>query len=702
LRLPALNAMARDPRHDTLFRPITIGPKTLKNRFYQVPYSPGFGSDRPLARAQHRAVAAEGGWAAVNEGATAISPDWDISPSSQAVLWDDADARSFDEMCRAIHEHGALAGIELAHGGADAPNRMSRLPALAPSQLASWRRPHVTPKAMDSGDLRRLLREWDRAARLAASIGFDIVYVYGACSYLPAQFLSPFFNQRTDEYGGSLRNRARFWLEALEVVRDAIGDQCAIGTRIAVESFGPQGVSREETLEFVALADDLVDFWDFNVSADWARDSSSSRFFEEGYQLQWTGGMREATAKPIIGVGRLTSPDLMARIVESGAWDIIGAARPRLADPFLPRKIEEGRYDEIRECTGSNICIWSRHRNNITCFQNPSVGEEFRRGWHPERVPAAAKPEQDVLVVGGGVAGMECALVLARRGFRRIHLVEAAPDLGGSLRWVSTLPGLGEWARAINHRVVMLKKQRQVEVILRTTMSREDVLEYGAELVVVATGSRWAGDGVNGITHLPIAGAASELHHVLTPEQVAVEGKRPAGGRAIVYDADGYFVGPGLAELLAGQDVEVTLVTPFDRVSPFSDDTLEGALLREQLAAKGVAALPSTRVDEVSAGAVTLVGPFGTTERETDAVVLVTQRLSEEALYLQLKEREDDLLAAAIRGVYRIGDCVAPMLYADAIFDGHRLAREIDTDDPEHPLAPAREPAPERTVGWTA
>jgi dimethylamine/trimethylamine dehydrogenase len=633
----------------------------------------------------------------VNEGATSISPDWDISPSSQATLWDDEDAASFTEMCRLIQLHGALAGIELAHGGADAANRETRLPALAPSQIASWRRHYVTPKAMSASDIRRMMRDWKRAASQASAIGFDIVYVYGACSYLPAQFLSPFFNRRTDEYGGSLRNRARFWLEALEAVRSELDGRCAIGTRIAADGLGPQGLALDETLEFVRMADDLVDFWDFNVSADWAKDSSSSRFFEPGYQLEWTGRMREATSKPIVGVGRLTDPTQMAQILESGVWDIIGAARPRIADPFLPNKVDEGRYDEIRECTGSNLCIWSRHKNNITCLQNPTVGEEYRRGWHPERVPALARADQDVLIVGAGVAGLECALVLAKRGVRRVHIVDKAVRVGGSLAWVSELPGLGEWARAINHRLVMLKKQRNVEILLKQELTTEAILDYGAELVVVATGARWAGDGLNGMTHQPIEGASAAHLHVLTPEQIAAEGKRPPGNHVVVYDADGYFMGPGLAEKLRDEGREVTLVTPFDRVSPFSDDTLEGQLLRAHLDQLGIRQMVATQVDRIHDDHVELTGPDGAGELATDGTVLVTQRLSNEDLYASLVARGGALADAGIAAVYRIGDCVAPMLYSDAIFDGHRLAREFDLEEPEVPLPYIREWSPTAT-----
>src|SRR5205814_2319269 len=159
--------------------------------------------------------------------------------------------------------------------------------------------------------------------RRAVAAGFDIVYVYGAHSYLPMQFLSPFYNQRTDEYGGTLENRARFWLETIEVVKEAVGDESAIAVRISVDDLTVPTVSADEALEFIAIADELVDLWDVNVASisEWAKDAGSSRFFAEGHELPWIGRVHEVATKPIVGVSRWTSPDRMAEVVASGVLD---------------------------------------------------------------------------------------------------------------------------------------------------------------------------------------------------------------------------------------------------------------------------------------------------------------------------------------------------------------------------------------------
>jgi dimethylamine/trimethylamine dehydrogenase len=686
--------LARDPRHDVLFEPLRIGPKTLRNRFYQVPHCTGFGVQKPGSQARYRATKAEGGWAAVCTEYCAVSPDSDETPFISARLWDDGDLRALALMCDEVHSHGALAGVELHHSGVHCPRREYRLPALAPSQLGSDYL-LVTPKAMEVADIRRVQADWAAAARRAREAGFDVVYVYGAHSYLPMQFLSPFYNRRIDSYGGSFENRARFWLELLELTREAVDGECAVVSRIAVDALGPYGVELDEGLAFVRAADHLVDLWDVNVGSalEWSKDSGPSRFYPQGHQLEWTSRVREATAKPVVGVSRLTDPDRMAELVRSGVWDVIGAARPSIADPFLPRKIEEGRLDEIRECIGCNICIPKADPGgNIGCTQNATAGEEFRRGWHPERFEPAANRERDVLVVGAGPAGMECAIVLGKRGFRRVHLVEAEPEIGGIMRWVPQLPGRGEWARVLNWRRIQLDKLGTVEVIAGTRLSPDAVRTYGAELVVVATGAFWSPVGLNRETHEPVGGADASLPHVLTPEQIMVEGKAPSGERVAVYDCDGYFMGPDLAEKLAVDGFRVDFVTSLEDVAPFARETLEQSLLKRGLHEAGVRLHRNVVLERVEPGLVSGRGEFGEPyELETDAVVLVTQRLSDEALYLSLAADEERLAAEGIEAVYRIGDCVAPQLIADAIFDGHRLAREIDEEDPAVPLPWRRE-----------
>jgi dimethylamine/trimethylamine dehydrogenase len=684
---------------------VRIGPKTLRNRFYQTPHEPGFGVLAPWTAARYRGMKAEGGWAAVCTGYAPISPEGDSSYHGRASrMWDEGDVRAFSLMCDEVHEHGALAGIELHHGGVH-QNNESRVPAVAPSQVAGdGISGFVVPMAMGKSDIRRVQAEWVAASRRSLSAGFDIVYVYGAHSYLPMQFLSPFYNQRTDEYGGTLENRARFWLETIEVVKEAVGDECAIAVRISVDDLTAPTVSSDEALEFISIADGLVDLWDVNVASisEWSKDAGSSRFFVEGHELEWIGRVHEVATKPIVGVSRWTSPDRMAEVVASGVLDLIGAARQTIADPFLPRKIEEGRLDEIRECIGANQCLTAHTAGMILgCSQNATAGEEYRRDWHPERFEQAVNADNDVLVIGAGPAGMECALVLARRGMRRVHLVDAEGELGGHLRWWSQLPGFGQWARVINYRRVQLDKLPNVEFVPATQLDAGAVRDYGADIVVCATGAAWSPVGLNGFTRRQLPGADATLPNVLTPEQLVVEGKRPLGERVVVYDCDGYLLGGALAEKLVDEGYEVELVTPFSVVSPYAW-LIEAPIIRKHLHDVGVAERREVTLTVIAPGYVRGVGEYGDEiEIPAEGVVLVTQRLSSDDVYRQLVSDPEALAASGIAGVYRAGDCVAPRMLREVIFDGHRLAREIDSSDPATARPFAREGAAHRVEAPT-
>ncbi|MBS1881421.1 MAG: FAD-dependent oxidoreductase [Actinobacteria bacterium] len=693
--------MSRDPRHDVLFEPVPIGPKTLRNRFYQSPHCTSFGAELPGAQAWIRAIKAEGGWAAVNTEFCSVHPSSDSRPLVSARLWDESDARNLAKMTELAHEHGALAGVELWHGGSIVGNLESRLPARSVSQMTDESLYSTSCYELDKAGIREIQGHYVAAAKRARSAGFDIVNVHGAeCGAITQHFLMSKYNRRTDEYGGSLENRARFWSETIEQVREAVGEECAITARLCVDTLNdsPLGIrAGEEAYGFIELTDHLVDFWDLQaggwVAAEWAGDDAvPSRFAGEFSHREYIEAVRGATKKPIAAVGRFTNPDTMAAAVRAGVIDIIAAARPSIADPYLPRKIEEGRYDEIRECIGCNVCA-SRFAQGapIVCTQNPTVGEEYRRGWHPERFEPAANRDRSVLVLGAGPAGMECAMVLGKRGFSAVHLVDERDAIGGSVREISSYPNLGEWARVIQYRQIQLERLANVEVIGKTRLEAAGVLDYGAEIVVVATGARWRADGMNGPTQSPIPGA--ELDSTLTPEQVTAARGEIAAEDVLIYDTDGYFTAVAMAEMLLAAGKRVTVVTPFPTFAQYMAFTGEMFRVNRELRAAGLTVVPAHVVTEIDAGGARGCNVWAPdpVEWKADSVVLVTQREPLDGVYRELVADPGRLEAEGIEAVYRIGDCVAPRLISENIFDGHRLAREIDGDDPGVPLPYTRE-----------
>jgi dimethylamine/trimethylamine dehydrogenase len=694
--------MARDPRHDILFEPIQLGPVTMKNRFYQIPHCNGFGSEKPLNQAYFRAMKAEGGYGACCTEYCSISPESDDTHRVSARLWDEDDIKNLSVMCDMLHEHGALAACELWYAGPHAPCMETRAVPRGPSQIPSDFEHLTYCKEMDKDDIREVQGLYVAAAKRARTAGFDIVYVYGSHSYLPQQFLTPYYNKRTDEYGGSFENRARFWRETIEQVKEAVGDTCAICVRMSTDMFmGEAGTQLErDCVPFVEMCDHLVDVWDINVSgiAEWGEDATPSRFYPSGRLLPWQKRIKEVAKKPVLGVGRFVDPNMMVEAIETGCLDIIATCRPSISDPFLPKKIDEGRLDDIRECIGCNICIsrWEIGGPPLICTQNATAGEEYRRGWHPEKFSRAENADNDVLVVGSGPAGMECAMVLGKRGMRRVHLVEAQDDMGGIMRWVPQLPGLGEWGRVVNYRRIQIDKLKNVEFIPNTKLDADGVKDYGAEIVVIATGAYWATNGLNGCTHDTIPGADASQPWCLTPEQIMRDGKEVPGDKVLVVDDDGYYMGPSMAEKLALDGKQVTLMTHLGHIGPYMHFTLEAPNMHRKLHKLKVEMVTYNIPTQMEQGKVTSAHVFDEehlTEWGVDAVVLVTQRRSNEALFRELKDRIglEALQAEGITGLYRIGDCEAPRLTADCVFSGHRLAREIDSDDPATPKPFIRE-----------
>lgn len=682
---------ARPERYDILFEPVKIGPVTAKNRFYQVPHCNGMGYRDPTALAHMRGVKAEGGWAVVCTEQAEFHHSSEITPFIEARLWDDRDIPALARTVEKIHEHGSLAGIELAYNGMNGPNLYSREVPMGPAHLpvATFTYDPVQARRMDKEDIRNL-RRWHLAgAKRAKRAGFDLIYVYAAHALgFLHHFLSRRFNDRIDEYGGPIENRIRLLREITEETKAAVGDTCAVPLRISVdELLGEGGLHREEVEDMIGLMAELPDLWDVTL-AGWENDSRTSRFAEEGAQEPFISGIRRLTSKPVVGVGRYTSVDRMAGLVRKGVLDLIGAARPSIADPFLPRKIEEGRIDEIRECIGCNICVSGDFTSSpIRCTQNPTMAEEWRKGWHPEKVRprGTAKP---VLIVGAGPAGLEAAQVLGKRGYD-VTLAEAGTTLGGRVRREARLPGLAAWMRVVDYRKGQLDRLPKVGIYFDSRLTADDVLGFGIPRIAIATGAHWRADGVGHLHTRPIpidAGAA-----VFTPGDI-MDGRLPAGGRVVVFDDDHYYMGGVMAELLAARGCETTYITPASEVSTWTRATMEQHFIQKRLIEKGVTIRPFTALDAIGRGEVHLSCTFtGRTERlACDAVVLVTARLPEEALALELKARRAEWADAGIESVSVIGDALAPATIAHATYAGRRYAEELDSPARDDEAVPFR------------
>jgi dimethylamine/trimethylamine dehydrogenase len=627
-------------------------------------------------------VKAEGGWAVVATEEVEIHPTGDCEPFHEGRLWSDADIPALALMADAVHKHDALAAIEIMHHGASCANWGTREVPIAPSHRPIVYYAPVQARAMDKQDIRDL-RRWHRDAALRSKrAGFDIVYVYATHDLsIAMHFLEKRKNDRIDEYGGSLENRVRLLRELIDDTKDAVGDSCAVALRFGVdELMGPTGITCDaEGHDVVAMLAELPDLWDVNIST-WPNDSQTSRFAKEGYQEEYARFVKSLTTKPVVGVGRFTSPDTMVSQIRRGIMDFIGAARPSIADPFLPKKIEEGRLDDIRECIGCNMCVSSDYTStNLRCTQNPTMGEEWRRGWHPERI-AAKKSDGSVLIVGAGPAGLEAALSAARRGYA-VHLAEATRELGGRVTRESALPGLSEWARVRDWRIGQLERMPNVSIYRDSQIEAEHVLDFAARHVLIATGAKWRRDGVGRASGMAIEGFDDE--QVFTPDDI-MAGRLPQAGPVIIWDDDHYYMGGVLAERCRAAGLEVALVTPAANVSAWTTNTMEATAIARRLARLRIDVLTYYSIVGFRNGNAILMNGLtdDAHERQAAAIVTVTARLPIDHLYTDLVAIEDRWLSSGISGVTRIGDCYGPGTIQAAVYAGHKVARALD-ENPE-------------------
>jgi mycofactocin system FadH/OYE family oxidoreductase 2 len=654
-----------------LFSPIEIGGVAIRNRAYHAPVTLNYierATGLPTeALAAYYTERARGGVGLVIQGAVDVAPASEYWPVPHTRMYDEAIVPASRPITEGVHGHGGRIFVELFHIGQASNTRLYGRPSLAPSSVPSVVA-GTTPKAMEREDIAAAIDGFARATRNAREAGYDGVELHATHGYLLAEFLSPFFNHRTDEYGGSLENRMRLVLEVLDACRRTVGRDYVIGIRLVGDELLPGGLTLDDTVEIARrlAATGQLDFFDVDVGSHHNYHVTMSPMYgAPGFNLPFSAAIREVVDPlPVLcAPGRLTDPREAERVLRDGQADMVGLGRALISDAEWAAKAREGRHDDIRHCVYCNQYTMGNLYKGLPvgCIQNPVAGRE--RAW--AALPAAARKKR-VVVIGGGPAGMEAARVARLRG-HEVALYEKESTLGGQVLVAAGLPRRDELEGVVRWLRRELAKLG-VKTVLGTEMSADLVFGLGADAVVVATGAAFVRDGSSGVAPAPVPGWE---RCALTPEMIVRE-RAEAGASVVILDAEAHAVAPGLAELLAGRGKKVTIVTALPFVGSKLADEVNLPHVYSKLFELGVEMLPNHWVAEVGVGEVTLFNvylPTAVKRLAADSVVMATRRAPREDLYLALRDKVAEL--------HRVGDCVAPGDIGTAILDGHRLGRDL-------------------------
>lgn len=674
------------PPYPNLFQPIRLGGVDIRNRLYMTAHGLGYAvpdpenprfslpSDRHL---HYYAERARGGVGLIIQESTVVHPSSEGSAfgyqtATVAAAYAASAVPHFARIAEAVHAEGAKIFMQLWHGGhhadprweAGGPRRATVAASATPAVEST-----CTPRGLTVPEIQSIVEGFALSARNAHKAGYDGVEIQAAHSALVEQFLSPFYNRRTDAYGGDARGRLRFLFEIIEAIRGAVAGRLALGLRLNTDELLSGGLSAEDLYDIAGEVDATrqVDFFDLDIGTmHTAPLMIAPSFVPELPAEDFIAALRPAIRNAaVLGCpGRLTDPAEAERLIAEDKMHMVGAARAFIAEPDFARNALAGRHHLNRVCIACNHCL-EGILSGVNCVINPATGREAK--WGTASLPRAARRRR-IAVVGAGPAGMEAARAAASLG-HEVTLFEKENELGGALRLAALLPGRDSYARAVDWYQASLE-QLNVDLRLGAAVEADDAALRQADKVIIATGARFDRTGATGFITAPIEGW--DLPHVYTPERFLKE--IPAvSGKALILDEDGQSAAAGIAEILAEGGAQVEIVTRWQLVAPRLQANGQFAHVLARLYGAGVTLTPNHYVKGISREGVTLFNIFTNQERvvaNVACVVIAGSRISQ----------SDSWVAASLPDLRIIGDALTPRSLFEAAYEGRRAIMDIEGD----------------------